>query len=78
MKKTKTDNQLAELGFKLVMFKQAEHLIEYINETTGQEIRFNLLSKSVRFKKHLHGLDSEFECDKILLDLIATKMLELL
>ena len=78
MKKTKTDNQLAELGFKLITFTQAEHLVEYINELTGQEIRFNLLSKSVRFKKHLHGLDSDFECDKILLDLIATKMLELL
>lgn len=78
MKRTDTDKQLESLGFKLVMFKQAEHLVEYINETTGQEIRFNLLSKSVRLKKHLHGLDGEFECDKILLDLIATKMLELL
>jgi len=78
MKRTDTDKQLEALGFKLVMYKQAEHLVEYINELTGQEIRFNALSKSVRLKKHLQGSDGEFECDKILLDLIATKMLELL
>jgi hypothetical protein len=78
MKRTDTDKKLEALGFKLITFTQAEHLVEYINELTGQEIRFNLLSKSVRFKKHLHGSDGEFECDKILLDLISTKMLELL
>ena len=78
MKRTDTDKKLEALGFKLITFTQAEHLVEYINELTGQEIRFNALSKSVRLKKHLQGSDGEFECDKILLDLIATKMLELL
>jgi len=75
--KTETDKQLESLGFKLVVFKQSDHIIEYINELTGMEIRYNLLSKSVRLKKHLLGQDEAFECNQILLDLISFKMLEL-
>jgi hypothetical protein len=75
--KTETDKQLESLGFKLVVFKQSDHIIEYINESTGMEIRYNLLSKSVRLKKHLLGQDEAFECNQILLDLISVKMLEL-
>ena len=58
-------------------FKQSDHIIEYINESTGMEVRYNLLSKSVRLKKHLLGQDEAFECNQILLDLISVKMLEL-
>jgi hypothetical protein len=75
--KTETDSRLESLGFKLVVFKQSDHIIEYINELTGIEIRYNLLSKSVRLKKHLLGQDEAFECNQILLDLISIKMLEL-
>ena len=75
--KTETDSRLESLGFKLVVFKQSDHIIEYINESTGMEIRYNLLSKSVRLKKHLLGQDEAFECNQILLDLISVKMLEL-
>jgi hypothetical protein len=75
--KTETDSRLESLGFKLVVFKQSDHIIEYINESTGIEIRYNLLSKSVRLKKHLLGQDEAFECNQILLDLISIKMLEL-
>jgi hypothetical protein len=75
--KTETDSRLESLGFKLVVFKQSDHIIEYINESTGMEVRFNLLSKSVRLKKHLLGQDEAFECNQILLDLISIKMLEL-
>jgi hypothetical protein len=75
--KTETDKQLESLGFKLVVFKQSDHIIEYINESTGIEVRYNLLSKSVRLKKHLLGQDEAFECNQILLDLISVKMLEL-
>lgn len=78
MKKTKIDVLLEEQGFHLYLFKQLEHIVEYINSNTGMEIRFNLLSKSVRLKKHLHGQDSDFECNQIILDLINSKMLELL
>jgi hypothetical protein len=59
------------------VFKKSDHIIEYINESTGMEIRYNLLSKSVRLKKHLLGQDEAFECNQILLDLISIKMLEL-
>jgi hypothetical protein len=75
--KTETDKQLESLGFKLVVFKQSDHIIEYINESTGMEIRYNLLSKTVRLKKHLLGQDEAFESNQILLDLISVKMLEL-
>lgn len=75
--KTETDKQLELLGFKLVVFKQSDHIIEYINESTGMEIRYNLLSKSVRLKRFLLGRDEAFEGNQILLDLINTKMLEL-
>jgi hypothetical protein len=75
--KTETDKQLESLGFKLVVFKQSDYIIEYINESTGMEIRYNLLSKTVRLKKHLLGQDEAFECNQILLDLISIKMLEL-
>ena len=75
--KTETDSRLESLGFKLVVFKQSDHIIEYINESTGMEIRYNLLSKTVRLKKHLLGQDEAFECNQILLDLISVKMLEL-
>jgi hypothetical protein len=75
--KTETDIRLESLGFKLVVFKQSDHIIEYINESTGMEVRYNLLSKSVRLKKHLLGQDEAFECNQILLDLISIKMLEL-
>jgi hypothetical protein len=77
MKQTKTDELLEFFGFKLVVFKQADHLVEYINETTGMEVRFNLLLSSVRLKRHLLGKDEAFECNHVLLDLINTKMLEL-
>lgn len=77
MKRTKTDELLESFGFKLVVFKQADHLVEYINETTGMEVRYNLLSGSVRLKRHLLGSDEAFECNNVLLDLINTKMLEL-
>ncbi len=77
MKQTKTDELLESFGFKLVVFKQADYLVEYINETTGMEIRYNLLSNSVRLKRHLLGKDEAFECNDVLLDLINTKMLEL-
>ena len=77
MKQTKTDELLESFGFKLVVFKQADHLVEYINETTGMEVRYNLLSGSVRLKRHLLGSDEAFECNNVLLDLINTKMLEL-
>jgi hypothetical protein len=59
------------------VFKQSDHIIEYINESTGMEIRYNLLSKSVRLKRHLLGQDEAFESNQILLDLISVKMLEL-
>jgi hypothetical protein len=75
--KTETDSRLESLGFKLVVFKQSDHIIEYINESSGMEIRYNLLSKSVRLKKHLLGQDEAFESNQILLDLISVKMLEL-
>jgi hypothetical protein len=75
--KTETDKQLESLGFKLVVFKQSDYIVEYINESTGMEIRYNLLSKTVRLKKHLLGQDEAFECNQILLDLISIKMLEL-
>jgi hypothetical protein len=75
--KTETDKQLELLGFKLVVFKQSDHIIEYINESTGMEIRYNLLSKTVRLKRHLLGQDEAFESNQILLDLISIKMLEL-
>jgi hypothetical protein len=75
--KTETDSRLESLGFKLVVFKQSDHIIEYINESTGMEVRYNLLSKSVRLKKHLLGQDEAFESNQILLDLISVKMLEL-
>jgi hypothetical protein len=75
--KTETDSRLESLGFKLVVFKQSDHIIEYINESTGMEIRYNLLSKTVRLKRHLLGQDEAFECNQILLDLISIKMLEL-
>jgi hypothetical protein len=75
--KTETDSRLESLGFKLVVFKQSDHIIEYINESTGMEIRYNLLSKSVRLKRHLLGQDEAFESNQILLDLISIKMLEL-
>jgi hypothetical protein len=77
MKHTDTDTRLESLGFKLVVFKQSDHIIEYINESTGMEVRYNLLSKTVRLKRHLLGQDEAFESDKILLDLISIKMLEL-
>jgi hypothetical protein len=77
MKHTDTDTHLESLGFKLVVFKQSDHIVEYINESTGMEIRYNLLSKTVRLKRHLLGQDEAFESDKILLDLISIKMLEL-
>ena len=77
MKHTDTDTRLESLGFKLVVFKQSDHIVEYINELSGMEIRYNLLSKTVRLKKHLLGQDEAFESDKILLDLISIKMLEL-
>jgi hypothetical protein len=75
--KTETDSRLESLGFKLVVFKKSDHIIEYINESTGMEIRYNLLSKSVRLKRHLLGQDEAFESNQILLDLISVKMLEL-
>jgi hypothetical protein len=75
--KTETDSRLESLGFKLVVFKQSDHIIEYINESTGMEVRYNLLSKTVRLKRHLLGQDEAFECNQILLDLISIKMLEL-
>jgi hypothetical protein len=75
--KKETDKQLESLGFKLVVFKQSDHIIEYINESTGMEIRYNLLSKTVRLKRHLLGQDEAFESNQILLDLISIKMLEL-
>jgi hypothetical protein len=75
--KTETDSRLESLGFKLVVFKQSDHIIEYINESTGMEIRYNLLSKTVRLKRHLLGQDEAFESNQILLDLISIKMLEL-
>ena len=75
--KTETDSRVESLVFKLVVFKQSDHIIEYINESTGMEIRYNLLSKSVRLKKHLLGQDEAFESNQILLDLISIKMLEL-
>jgi hypothetical protein len=75
--KTETYKQLESLGFKLVVFKQSDHIIEYINESTGMEVRYNLLSKTVRLKKHLLGQDEAFESNQILLDLISVKMLEL-
>jgi hypothetical protein len=77
MKHTDTDIQLESLGFKLVVFKQSDHIIEYINESTGMEVRYNLLSKTVRLKRYLLGQDEAFECNQILLDLISVKMLEL-
>jgi len=77
MKHTDTDSRLESLGFKLVVFKQADHIVEYINESTGMEVRYNLLSKTVRLKKHLLGQDEAFESNQILLDLISIKMLEL-
>jgi hypothetical protein len=77
MKHTDTDTHLESLGFKLVVFKQSDHIIEYINESTGMEVRYNLLSKTVRLKKHLLGQDEAFESNQILLDLISVKMLEL-
>ena len=77
MKHTDTDTRLESLGFKLVVFKQSDHIVEYINELSGMEIRYNLLSKTVRLKRHLLGQDEAFESDKILLDLISIKMLEL-
>jgi hypothetical protein len=75
--KTETDSRLESLGFKLVVFKQSDHIIEYINESSGMEIRYNLLSKTVRLKRHLLGQDEAFESNQILLDLISVKMLEL-
>ena len=78
MKRTDTDKKLEALGFKLVVFKQADHIVEYINDSTGMEVRYNLMSQSVRLKKHLLGQDDAFESDKVLLDLINVKMLELL
>jgi hypothetical protein len=75
--KTETDSRLESLGFKLVVFKQSDHIIEYINESTGMEVRYNLLSKTVRLKRHLLGQDEAFESNQILLDLISIKMLEL-
>jgi hypothetical protein len=75
--KKETDKQLESLGFKLVVFKQSDHIIEYINESTGMEVRYNLLSKTVRLKRHLLGQDEAFESNQILLDLISIKMLEL-
>jgi hypothetical protein len=77
MKHTDTDSRLESLGFKLVVFKQSDHIVEYINESTGMEVRYNLLSKTVRLKKHLLGQDEAFESNQILLDLISIKMLEL-
>jgi hypothetical protein len=77
MKHTDTDTRLESLGFKLVVFKQSDHIIEYINESTGMEVRYNLLSKTVRLKRHILGQDEAFECNQILLDLISIKMLEL-
>jgi archaellum component FlaD/FlaE len=77
MKHTDTDTRLESLGFKLVVFKQSDHIVEYINELSGMEIRYNLLSKTVRLKKHLLGQDEAFESNQILLDLISVKMLEL-
>ena len=78
MRRTETDKQLEALGFKLVVFKQSDYIVEYINESTGMEVRYNLLSQSVRLKKHLLGQDDAFQSDKVLLDLINVKMLELL
>jgi hypothetical protein len=77
MKHTDTDTRLESLGFKLVVFKQSDHIIEYINESTGMEVRYNLLSKTVRLKRHILGQDEAFESNQILLDLISIKMLEL-
>ena len=77
MKHTDTDTRLELLGFKLVVFKQSDHIIEYINESTGMEVRYNLLSKTVRLKRHILGQDEAFESNQILLDLINIKMLEL-
>jgi hypothetical protein len=77
MKHTDTDNRLESLGFKLVVFKQSDHIIEYINESTGMEVRYNLLSKTIRLKRHILGQDEAFESNQILLDLISIKMLEL-
>jgi hypothetical protein len=75
--KTETDKQLELLGFKLIVFKSMEHIVEYINESTGTEVRYNLLAKTVRLKSHLLGRDEAFECKQVLLDLISAKMLEL-
>ena len=77
MKQTYIDKQLESLGFKLVVFKQADYIVEYINELTGMEVRYNLLSHSVRLKKHLLGQDDAFESNQVLLDLINLKMIEL-
>lgn len=77
MKRTETDKQLESLGFRLYVFHNAEHIVEYINETNGLEIKFNTLSKTIRLLKHWQGITEPFECDKPTLDLIHTKMLEL-
>jgi hypothetical protein len=77
MKHTDTDTRLESLGFKLVVFKKSDYIIEYINESTGMEVRYNLLSKTVRLKRHILGQDEAFESNQILLDLISIKMLEL-
>lgn len=77
MKRTQTDDLLEALGFGLIVFYRSPHIVEYVNANTGMEIKFNLLSKKVSLKKHLLGHDEAFECDKMLLDLISQKMLEL-
>lgn len=78
MKKTETDILLEEHGFKLYLYKQLDHIVEYINESNGLEARFNLLNKTVRLKKHINGQDQDFECNQVTLYLLNIKMLELL
>lgn len=78
MKPTEADIKLLELGYKKNVYKNREHIVEYINETNGYEIQFNLYTKSVRFNRHIMGKDEPFDCHYETLDIIKQKMIELL
>jgi len=78
MKPSNAELALLALGYKQYTYKGRDYIVEYLNETTGCEIQFNLISKSVRFNRHIMGKDEPFDCHYETLDIIKQKMIELL
>jgi hypothetical protein len=78
MKPSNAELALLALGYKHYTYKGREYIVEYINESNGNEIQYNLITKSVRLNRHLMGRDEPFSCQYETLDIIKQKMIELL